>query len=228
MSGRIHVQRPIGKKKLERAFCMSQTALYASLPASAMLRMPSIQTPSSTYSTSPTDDFLTPVNQYFGEQIDEQDETVKLADVLAVLDYEHESCIFIVRRISKLGFAAFEYLNSFFGNFGSVKHILLLPSRGKGDSRSRPASMGFVVMHNAVDCMRICQRVSYRVGYSDICVQKFVRNTKLPHIEGYTPAPDMSYTAPRLVRFMSSEFDPTSALESMDLLAESMLKDLGL
>ena len=213
---------------------MSKTAVFGNFPD--IDRIVNINTPSLTHSSSPTSDFLTPVSQYSVSRNEDNDDSVKLSDVLNVLDFEDEQSIFIVRRISKLGFTAQESLGSFFANFGFVRRILLLPSRGKGDSRSRPASMGFVVMDRALDCIRVCQRDTYRIGFSDIHVQKFVRNAKIQVSDGYSvsnayvPAmmPDMFASTPKIERFMSSELNTTVTLAQMEILVESMVLNLGI
>ena len=212
-------------KKITNALnFMSQTAFYPRIPEIADQRTVSVLTPHSTYSVSPVSQFLTPVNQYSGGYSDDQDDTVKLSDVLNVLDYENEACIFIVRRISKLGHAANDSLYTYFNQFGRVRRILLLPSRGKCDSRTRPASMGFVVMESAFDCNRICQGLVYRIGFSDVNVQKFVRNAKVQLNDGYSNAYLPMYSAPE--RFMSSELK--SPLDGLDSLVDSMIACLGI
>ena len=194
-------------------------------------------TVSSTYSTSPTS--LTPDQFSLNTPTNDYDPgAVKLSEVLTVLDQENESNILIVRRISKLGYRAQEALAEYFSNFGIVRRILLLPSRGKGDSRNRPASMGFVVMERREDCARICRIDNYRVGFVDIQVQKFVRNAKVQVMtDGYTVANayipsshmgDHPMSSPRLDRFPSSELNPIVNLADLELLAESMVQALGL
>lgn len=114
------------------------------------------------------------------------DSGAKLSEVLNVLDFEDEANIFIVRRISKLGYGAHDSLSQFFGLFGSIRRVLLLPSRGRGDSRVRPASMGFIVMDAAADCARICSAETYTVNGVNVQVQKFARNTRVEVSDGAT------------------------------------------
>ena len=209
-------------------------------------------TPSSTYSASPQSSTLntpvygfnlnTPVNGYKvpAPHVDETlgtSESVKLADVLGVLDHEDDTCIFIVRRISKLGFHAHDALVARFSNFGPVKKVILLPSRGKGDSRNRPASMGFIVMQNCSDCLQIMQSDRYMVNQVDIQVQKFVRNAKIQVSDGNTVT--NAYISSAYINqstsnngsgpFLCSEsFNPIITLDQLEVIAESMLKNLGI
>ena len=163
---------------------------------------------------------------------------VKLSDVLSVLDEEDESCIFIVRRVSKLGYAARNELDRYFTwHYGPVKRILLLPSRGKEDSRNRPASMGFVVMANRSDCKRIYESSdSYRINGVDVQVQRFMRNAKVQVVtdgcsvtKAYVPATFLMAKAPVPMpqgREVSSLDTSTVTLAQIETIAESMLNAL--
>jgi len=171
-------------------------------------------------------------------------ENVKLADVLNVLDSEDESCIFIVRKISKLGFSAYDSLSLYFSKYGSVKKILLLPSRGKGDSRNRPASMGFVVMSSQFESRRVLVSENHRVNHVDIQVQKFVRNTKVQVSDGgvnvtnaYIPKSylggkqPLSSTPEIVAPALSdntSDAQPVVSLEQLENLARSLLMDIAM
>ena len=171
-------------------------------------------------------------------------DSIKLADVLNVLDSEDESCIFIVRKISKLGFSAYDSLNLYFSKYGLVKKILLLPSRGKGDSRNRPASMGFVVMGTQYECRSVLVSENHRVNYVDIQVQKFVRNTKVQVSDGgvnvtnaYIPTSYLgSKSSPATVNVApalsddttTAEPQPVVSLEQLENLARSLLMDIAM
>jgi hypothetical protein len=152
----------------------------------------------------------------------------KLSDVLAILDHEHEDCIFIVRKISKLGYRAYESIRSHFSAFGTVTRVLLLPSRGKGDTRSRPASMGFVVMNTPYECMSALSSLTHRVSNIDIQIEKFVRNTKVHVDDGssmistYLPA---GYMVSRSSSDSSSPVtpQPVVSLETIENLAQMLL-----
>lgn len=170
-------------------------------------------------------------------------ESVKLADVLNVLDSEDESCIFIVRKISKLGFSAYDSLSQYFSKYGLVKKILLLPSRGKGDSRNRPASMGFVVMSSKSESCSVLMSEDHRVNHVDIQVQKFVRNTRVQVSDGgvnvtnaYIPKSYLggkSLATPEKVAPVLSDYtfeaaQPVVSLEQLENLARSLLQDMAM
>jgi hypothetical protein len=153
---------------------------------------------------------------------------VKLADVLGVLDHENESNIFIVRRISRLGHSANHVLVGFFCQFGPVKRIILLPSRGRGDSRTRPASMGFIVMENALDCAHICSMQSYLVGHVEIQVQKFTRNERVDLSDGLVVTKayvNPSGKAPMSPQVLDSHSSTLSAFQ-LELLAKAVIDTL--
>jgi len=168
-------------------------------------------------------------------------DSIKLADVLNVLDSEDESCIFIVRKISKLGFSAYDSLNQYFSKYGLVKKILLLPSRGKGDSRNRPASMGFVVMKSRYECRSVLMSEDHQVDEIDIQVQKFVRNTKVQVSDGgvnvtnaYIPKSYLGSPPSAPVKFAPSLSDdvtdsqPVVSMEQLENLARSLLMDISM
>lgn len=75
---------------------------------------------------------------------------------LQALQEEDPACVFIVRRINKLGFSSPPVLREHFSRFGPVKHVYVSHSRVKalrgtrqGDWRLRAAALGFVVMKHA-------------------------------------------------------------------------------
>lgn len=75
-----------------------------------------------------------------------------LATSLQVLSQENPQCIFIVRRINKLGFKAPKKLKACFSAYGPVVRVLVAHStvrqsyQPKAQSRRRPSSLGFVQM----------------------------------------------------------------------------------
>jgi hypothetical protein len=77
-----------------------------------------------------------------------------LSTSLQLLSGESPDCLFIVRRINKLGFKAVRILKRHFSAYGAVTKVLLAHStvRQHGDpscnSRRRPSSLGFVHMSN--------------------------------------------------------------------------------
>lgn len=90
---------------------------------------------------------------------------------LQALSFEDPGCVFIVRRINKLGFASSGQLRLYFSNYGEVKSVHVSHSRVKslrhvssgGDRngtvqwRLRAAALGFVVMHSREAIQRILE-----------------------------------------------------------------------
>ncbi|KAF4728038.1 hypothetical protein FOZ63_014715, partial [Perkinsus olseni] len=85
-----------------------------------------------------------------------------LRTLLQELDEEDENCISIVRRIHKFGFKSPVFLREYFEEYGQVRKVLVAHSRqlqpGPNDTtrtRSRPASLGFVLMADSESVQRI-------------------------------------------------------------------------
>jgi hypothetical protein len=74
---------------------------------------------------------------------------------LTELQAEDPACIFIARRISRMGFRSQQALFRHFSKFGKVKRVLVANSKVKpfrnyqAEPRIRPGSLGFVVMQSA-------------------------------------------------------------------------------
>lgn len=105
-----------------------------------------------------------------------------LATSLQVLCSEDPACIFIVRRINKLGFKACRTLKQHFAAHGSVVRVLSAHStvRQHGDeqghARRRPSSFGFVQMASAKAVQKVLAlSPEHMVDGCVITVQKFER-----------------------------------------------------
>ncbi len=187
-----------------------------------------LSTPSSSSTKSPVSDFVD-ISGLFSQSGDgsepsqARDNTGKLSDVLACLDYEDERCIFIVRKISKLGLTAHDSLMRLCSQFGQVRRILLLPSRGRGDTRLRPASMGFVVMQHPDHCANICLSQGYRVNNVDIQVQRFIRNNRTEVGDGFTR--EDTHVPPGILNGPTGSASVGTSRE-MELLAQAILDTL--
>jgi hypothetical protein len=105
-----------------------------------------------------------------------------LSTSLQLLSSEDPDCLFIVRRINKLGFKAARKLKQHFSTYGSVVRVLVAHStvRQHGDpqshARRRPSSLGFVHMVSA-DAVRqvLAGGLEQEVDGSLIRVQRFER-----------------------------------------------------
>jgi hypothetical protein len=105
-----------------------------------------------------------------------------LATSLQALSQENPQCIFIVRRINKLGFKAPRKLKSCFSAFGPVVRVLVAHStvrqsyQPKAQSRRRPSSLGFVQMRTAAAVQAILAMGDEQmVDGVSIAVQQFSR-----------------------------------------------------
>jgi len=104
-----------------------------------------------------------------------------LSSSLQMLSGEDPDCLFIVRRINKLGFKASRILKQHFSSYGSVVRVLVAHStvRQQGDEsgqgvRRRPSSLGFVQMQSAEAVRRVLAAGGeQQVKGASIRVQKF-------------------------------------------------------
>lgn len=203
---------------LEKVMCLST-------PSSSSTKSPVSEYVDSGMFSSPSTGML-PAPARDGDR----ESSCKLSEVLGVLDYEEEANIFIVRRISKLGYQANDVLTDFFSQFGPLRRVLLLPSRGRGDSRLRPASMGFIVMEKAQDCSLICSSEIFQVNEVNIQVQKFTRNARLPvgtgssSINALIPSLETSTPPPRFDDPQSHQY----TISQVEMLAQAVIDTLRL
>lgn len=105
-----------------------------------------------------------------------------LSTSLQLLASEDPDCLFIVRRINKLGFKACRKLKQHFATYGTVVRVLVAHStvRQHGDpqshTRRRPSSLGFVHMADAEAVRQVlAQGTEQEVEGSFIRVQRFER-----------------------------------------------------
>lgn len=106
-----------------------------------------------------------------------------LSTSLQLLSAEDPDCLFIVRRINKLGFKAARSLKRYFGEFGTVVRVLVAHStvrQQSGDfvaqARRRPSSLGFLQMSTAEAVKKIvAMGTEQEVDGCWIVVQKFER-----------------------------------------------------
>ncbi|EER04170.1 hypothetical protein Pmar_PMAR019587 [Perkinsus marinus ATCC 50983] len=104
-----------------------------------------------------------------------------LRTLLQELDEEDENCIFIVRRIHKFGFKSPVFLREYFEGYGQVCKVLVAHSRqlqpGPHDTtrtRSRPASLGFVLMGASESVQRIlADGPTHKIADVEITVHHF-------------------------------------------------------
>jgi len=105
-----------------------------------------------------------------------------LSTSLQLLSNENPDCLFIVRRINKLGFKAGRTLKRHFSSFGAVVRVLVAHStvRQHGDpqchARRRPSSLGFVQMASKIAVEKILELgQEQEIEGSMIRIQKFQR-----------------------------------------------------
>lgn len=105
-----------------------------------------------------------------------------LSTSLQLLSGEDPDCLFIVRRINKLGFKAVRTLKRHFSAYGTVLKVLLAHStvRQHGDpashARRRPSSLGFIQMTSADATNKVLALGNeHEVDGVSIRVQRFER-----------------------------------------------------
>jgi hypothetical protein len=101
---------------------------------------------------------------------------------LKALGNEDPSCIFIVRKVNRLGFGSVEKLTEFFSQHGTVVKVLVAHSKVKqnqsGSSQVflRPGSLGFVLMKSPKSVQSIlAQGPTMTLQGTSIRVQPFSR-----------------------------------------------------
>jgi len=111
-----------------------------------------------------------------------QQQLQTLSNSLQLLSNVDPGRLFIVRRISKLGFKAPSTLRQHFAAYGAVVRVLVAHSSVKtsGDAqchaRRRPSNLGFVQMQSAWAVQQILAAgEEHEVGGCAICVQRFER-----------------------------------------------------
>mmetsp|Transcript_4823 Transcript_4823/g.12121 ORF Transcript_4823/g.12121 Transcript_4823/m.12121 type:complete len:432 (-) Transcript_4823:266-1561(-) len=119
----------------------------------------------------------TPVEKSTNKQVQ------TLSTSLQVLANEDPDCLFIVRRINKLGFKACRKLKQHFSKYGSVARVLVAHSTVRqhhdvfANTRRRPSSLGFVHMTSAsAVCAILASGPEQEVDGSFIRVQQFERH----------------------------------------------------
>jgi len=140
-----------------------------------------------------------------------------LSTSLQVLAHEDPDCLFIVRRINKLGFKACRKLKQHFSAYGSVVRVLVAHStvRQHGDphsnTRRRPSSLGFVHMATAGAVQDVLLKGSEQdVDGVLIRVQRFERqpdDSMVEEDEGEEEQPEANVAHPVWERALLAKID---------------------
>lgn len=108
-----------------------------------------------------------------------------LSASLQLLGTEDPDCLFVVRRVNRLGFEASRILRGHFEQYGPVVRVLLAqstvrpPKEGQGHPRRRPSSFGFVQMASVDAVQKILAEGSeHHVRGLPIVVQRFERHVQ--------------------------------------------------
>jgi len=106
--------------------------------------------------------------------------TPSLREHLLEMKSEDPQCVFVARRINKLGFRSKGLLHQYFSQYGPVSRVLVAHSQVKhmGDScgqlRTRPGSLGLIVMKHVASVRRILALGDeQKVGGHTIYLQSF-------------------------------------------------------
>jgi len=106
---------------------------------------------------------------------------LRLASRLQELEDEDAACVFMVRRINKLGFGSAALLSEHYARFGDVANVLMSNSHEKSEDTSslrvrlRPSGLGFVIMRRPEDVAAVLAEGEIQlVNGVEIQVRKFV------------------------------------------------------
>mmetsp|Transcript_18396 Transcript_18396/g.36076 ORF Transcript_18396/g.36076 Transcript_18396/m.36076 type:complete len:202 (-) Transcript_18396:188-793(-) len=118
--------------------------------------------------------------------------TMTMKAQLQALQQQDPACVFIARRINKLGFSSPDQLRAYFGRFGEVAsvhvaHSLVKSTRiinngrtAESHYRQRPAALGFVVMRSPEATTKILTGgIDHVVNGIRITVQTFHRHNQV-------------------------------------------------
>ncbi len=110
-----------------------------------------------------------------------------LPQVLHALDGEHDDCIVVVRRITRLGFKSNRIIKSRFEQMNwEIKNVVLLPSRSRSSNgeessvapHARPSSMGFVVFRNSKAAADALSLGIIMIDGVEVLIKPFTRQYK--------------------------------------------------
>eukprot|EP00929_Paragymnodinium_shiwhaense_P081417 TRINITY_DN42589_c1_g1_i2.p1 TRINITY_DN42589_c1_g1~~TRINITY_DN42589_c1_g1_i2.p1 ORF type:complete len:219 (+),score=44.66 TRINITY_DN42589_c1_g1_i2:561-1217(+) len=102
-----------------------------------------------------------------------------MKDQLLKLQQEDPACVFICRKIKKLGFESPDSLRAYFGKYGEVRAVLVSHSRGRTAGSvnqkafKRPAAIGFCLMAEADATAKILASEEHDVNGVTVSVQAF-------------------------------------------------------
>jgi len=106
---------------------------------------------------------------------------LRLASRLQELEDEDAACVFMVRRINKLGFGSAALLSEHYTRFGEVAKVLLSNSHEKSEDTFsfrvslRPSGLGFAIMRRPEDVAAVLAEGEIQlVNGVEIQVRKFV------------------------------------------------------
>jgi hypothetical protein len=97
---------------------------------------------------------------------------------LEYLRSKDASCVFVARKINKLGFKSRSHLHNYFSSYGKVVRVLVAHSKMKPEddrySKTRPGNFGLVVMASPAEVQRIlAQGQAHLIEGFEILVHRF-------------------------------------------------------
>lgn len=78
--------------------------------------------------------------------------SLSLNGILSLLKHVDPAAVVMVRRVNRLGFDGARVIGNYFGKFGRVLRVFMLPLRSRKKSQVLPSKTGFVVMESAKCC----------------------------------------------------------------------------
>mmetsp|Transcript_123279 Transcript_123279/g.310297 ORF Transcript_123279/g.310297 Transcript_123279/m.310297 type:complete len:811 (+) Transcript_123279:41-2473(+) len=158
------------------------------------MEMPDTQLASPPSAPPQEQDVLSPGGSGLAPLPERMNQKKTLGMHLTELQREDPKRVFIVRRISSMGFQSQETLASHYSQYGKVIRVLVAHSKVKplrnagAQPRIRPGSLGFIVMDSAkaVKCILAVGKEQI-VGGSRICVEPFEQTAK-PREGGHSVA----------------------------------------
>lgn len=90
--------------------------------------------------------------------------SLSLNGILALLKHVDPAAVVMVRRVNRLGFEGAKVIGNYFGKYGKVLRVFMLPLRSRKKSQVLPSKTGFVVMEKPECCNTILASSEHTVA----------------------------------------------------------------
>ncbi len=96
---------------------------------------------------------------------DPRSDCLSLNEALTLLEVVPPSCVFMIRKVNKLGFNGSNVAMNYFSAFGRVVKVVMLPLRSRKKNMPLPPKTGFVVMDCEYNVMNVLSQMHFVEGH---------------------------------------------------------------